>query len=125
MIAEERPPCRKPHSNTTTCQHCRHKPNPSSTEAPVNHDPVHSDVRHQGVEEETLVSAPVQGGGRVHVQEEYVSRLLPEPPDTQHVEQGQYQPALNMEDDFMHKASHRRRVEVESNKANRARDRRK
>ena len=52
-------------------QHCRPKPNPSGTFVPVRHDPAQGDVRHQGVEEETLVNAPVQGGGRAHVQEEY------------------------------------------------------
>ena len=97
MIAKERPPRRKPHSNTTTCQHCRPKPSPSSTAAPVHHDPVHSDVRHQGVEEKTQVGTPVQGGGRVHAQEGYVPRLPPEPTDPHQAGQGQHQPALAAE----------------------------
>ena len=93
MFAEERPPRRKLLSNNKTCQHCRPKPSPFSNAAPIHTNPVHSDVRHQelqGVQERTLVSVHVQGGGRVHVEEGKVPRLPPEPPDTQ----GLHQPAL-------------------------------
>ena len=97
MSAKEKSTPSKPQPNNKTCQHCRPKPSPSSTAVPVRHGPVHSDVRHQelqGVQERTLVSVPVQGGGRVHVEEGQVPRLPPEPPDTHQGEQGLHQPAL-------------------------------
>ena len=75
--AVEEGPLRKPHSNDNTIQHCRPKPNPSSTAVPVRHDPAQGDVRHQDAQEGTLARVPVQGGGQVQVEEEHVQRLLP------------------------------------------------
>ena len=82
VFAEERPPHRKPHSNDNTIQHCRPKPSPSSTAAPIHHDPAHSDVSHQDAQRETLARVHAQGGGRGHVEEGQVPCLPPEPPDT-------------------------------------------
>ena len=93
LLAKERTPCRHPHPNNETYQHCRPKPNPSSTAAPIHHDPAHSDASHQDAQRETLAHVHARGGGRVHVEEGQVLRLPPEPPDTHQEEQGPHQPA--------------------------------